>query len=486
MRGKRLSRGAAGALAVVAGVVVGTVLSGFSLVAHGLGPGPSGTLRAGSPTAVGAPQARLDLLHTPPLLVLRGEIVELRYELVCPTSETGCAPEGTAYLRAGSDAGFTALRLRPGGPARQDRWYVRVPGRFLEGSSFSYYVVMRDRASGLQMTLPAGGANGPQRAWVLDRPHVTDLGTHRFGQPRPPDAVAARAPWGDGATALGLDTGREQATVGPSSFDVGTDGSVRILDQVNRRLATFRPDRAAQPARVVPLAISGAMADLATAVDGTAYVLDQGRDRPATVRAFDPSGRVLGSAALPSGTSADQLRVSPNGLVAHQYPDEVWLPAGAPGGHPMSTAERAAAAHAGCPVALPPGADPSKRRAGDSGEVVIRALPHEARVALVRGTTVLAAWRLRSSTDLGEIGLAEPFGNGLVVVVRVWTETRAEQQVIRLGSRGVDSTFAVDRAEWAQALPSSRFRLGQDGRLYQLRSSPSGVQVARWGIGGRR
>lgn len=279
---------------------------------------------------------------------------------------------------------------------------------------------------------------------------------------------------------------RAPFTYGPSSFDVGTDGSVRILDQVNRRLATYWPGRAAQPARVVPLAISGAMADLATGADGTLYVLDQGRDGPATVRTFNQSGRALGSAALPGGASVDQLRVSPNGPVTHQYPDEAWLPAGAPGGHPLSTAERAASAHAGRPVALPRGAHPPKRRAADSGEVVIRALPHEARVALVRGTTVLAAWRLRSSTDLGEIGLAEPFGNGLVLVVRVWTETRAEQQVIRLGARGVESTFAVDRAEWAQALPSSRFRLGQDGRLYQLRGSPSGVQVARWGIGGRR
>jgi len=115
--------------------------------------------------------------------------------------------------------------------------------------------------------------------------------------------------------------------------------------------------------------------------------------------------------------------------------------------------------------------------------VVIRALPREARVALVRGPRVLAAWRLRSSTNLGELGLAEPLGDGLVVVVRAWTETRAEQQVLRLGPSGVESAFAVDRAEWAQALPSSRFRLGGDGRLYQLRTSPSGVEVARWGIG---
>lgn len=484
MRGKRVSRGVIGALAAIAGLAAGTIVSGLGLVADGSGAGPSGKPWAkGNPTVAGSPRAKLDPLHTPPLLVLRGEAVELRYGLVCPAGEGGCAPEGTAYLRAGGDTGFTALRLRQGGPARRDTWYVRVPDRFLEGSSFSYYAVMRDRAGGLEMTLPAGGADGPQRAWMLDRPHVTDLGSHRFGRPRPPQAVVARGPWGGGGGALGLETGREQATVGPSSFDVGADGSVRILDQVNHRLANFRPGRAGRPSRVVSLGISGGMADLATGADGTAYVLDQGRQGPATLRAFAPSGRALWSAALPGGT-ADQLRMGPHGPVAHQYPDETWLPAAMPGGGAPSTAEPAASA--GRPVVIPSGdatPHPAQVRAG---EVVIRALQHEARVALVRGTVVLAAWRLRSSTDLGEIGLAEPLGDGLVVVVRVWTETRAEQLVLRLGARGVESMFAVDRAEWAQALPCSRFRLGADGRLYQLRSSPGGVQIARWGIGGRR
>lgn len=100
MRRKRLRRGAAGLLAVVAGLAVGTVLSGLGLVAHGLGTAPSGIPPAGRPTAVGAPEAKLDLLHTPPLLLLRGDAVELRYELVCPAGEAGCAPEGTVYLRA--------------------------------------------------------------------------------------------------------------------------------------------------------------------------------------------------------------------------------------------------------------------------------------------------------------------------------------------------------------------------------------------------
>ena len=484
MREKQRSRRAAGTLAVIAGLAAGTIASSLGALTGGEGAEPAGMRRAaGSPTTPGMSQPKLALLHTPPLLVLRTEAVELRYELVCPAVEARCAPEGTAYLRAERDASFTALPLRPGGAARQDRWYVRVPRRFLAGSSFFYYAVMGDRESGLRMTVPAGGAAGPQQAWVLDRPHVAELGAHRFGRTRPPEAVVARAAWGRGAGALGLRAGREQATVGPSSFDVGSDGSVRILDQVNHRLAIYRPGTATRPARVVPLAISGAMADLVTGAGGTVYVLDQGRHGQMAVRAFGRSGRQLGSSSLPGAVVADQLRTGPNGPVVHQYPDETWLPATPPGGRSPRAAQPAASARAGRPVTIPPGADPSARPTAEAGAVVIRALPHEARVALVGGTRVLAAWRLRSSTNLGELGLAEPLGAGLVVVVRAWTETQAEQQVLRLGPSGVESAFAVDRAEWAQALPSSRFRLSGDGRLYQLRTSPSGVEVARWGIG---
>src|SRR6266705_2210257 len=191
MREKQRSRRAAGTLAVIAGLAAGTIASNLGALTGALtggeGAGPAGMPRAaGSPTTPGMSQPKLDLLHTPPLLVLRSEAVELRYELVCPAEEARCAPEGTAYLRAERDASFTALPLRPGGASRQDRWYVRVPRRFLAGSSFFYYAVMGDRESGLPMTLPAGGAAGPQQAWVLDRPHVAELGAHRFGRTRPP------------------------------------------------------------------------------------------------------------------------------------------------------------------------------------------------------------------------------------------------------------------------------------------------------------
>ena len=113
---------------------------------------------------------------------------------------------------------------------------------------------------------------------------------------------------------------------------------------------------------------------------------------------------------------------------------------------------------------------------------MVSASPAEARLALVRGDRVLHAWLLRSSTSLGEVQLAEPYGDGLLAVVRLWTEKQAEFRVVRLTPDGLAESFSVDRAEWAETASLSRFRLHGD-TLYQLRSTPSGVEIATFEIG---
>ena len=44
-------------------------------------------------------------------------------------------------------------------------------------------------------------------------------------------SVVAELAWGKGTRALGLDSRRQQARIGPSAFDVAPDGSVVVLDQ---------------------------------------------------------------------------------------------------------------------------------------------------------------------------------------------------------------------------------------------------------------
>jgi len=83
------------------------------------------------------------------------------------------------------------------------------------------------------------------------------------------------------------------------------------------------------------------------------------------------------------------------------------------------------------------------------------------------------------------VQLAEPYGDGLLVVLRLWTESQAEFRVLRLTPGGLADSFSVARAEWAESAALSRFRLHGD-TLYQLRSDPSGVEVAAFEIGGTK
>jgi len=86
-----------------------------------------------------------------------------------------------------------------------------------------------------------------------------------------------------------------------------------------------------------------------------------------------------------------------------------------------------------------------------------------------------------SSPQLGEVQLAEPLGDRLVVVVRVYDEHSDEFRVLDLDRRGLVREFAVESADWAETAPLSRFRL-IGGSLYQLGSNPSGVFVDRYNL----
>jgi len=114
---------------------------------------------------------------------------------------------------------------------------------------------------------------------------------------------------------------------------------------------------------------------------------------------------------------------------------------------------------------------------------VVHASASEVKLALVRGDRVGHAWVLRGETSFGEVQLAEPYGDGMLVVVRMWDEKDAEFRVLRLGSQGLVQSFDVAPAEWAESASLSRFRL-HGSTLYQLRSDPSRIAIAKFEIGG--
>jgi hypothetical protein len=439
-----------------AGFVVGALVGATILTVNVVG--------ASSPVRPPAAATSFgEILHTPVLLARAGEPVRLRYDFVCgvPRFEPagGCSPSGSVFVRPAGRSEFSERPLRRDG----EGFLSATIGVREAAGGFDYYARIGN-GRGQSAELPGGASSAPHHVWPVASSTRVDLGRARFGRTRPPDSVVASFPWGRGDRGAGLDSGPEQSRIGPSAFDVAPDGSVVVLDQVNRRLAIVRPG--SRPAHV-PIAFEGGEGDLAVAPDGTIYVLDA--SGTPMLRSFTGGGYPIAAARLAEQT-LDMVRVGPNGPLVHGYPSEMWLPTGATA-PPLAPARQLAAA------------EPARRVRG--GSVVVSATDAEAMLALVRGERVVQAWAVGSLTRLGEVQLAEPYADGLLVVVRVWTESQAEFRVLLLTSAGLAASFAVDRAEWAESASLSRFRLHRS-KLYQLRSTPSGTQIATFEIGGKR
>ena len=440
-------------------VVAGTLGAALGVLAA------AGLLAATSRAIVEAARTappRVEATHLPPLLTLPGEAVTLRYDVYCVAADApaaSCDADGVVYARAGDAGPFEALPLRLDPAAVEGRYFVRVPD-VLAWSGFSYYALLHDRTSGASTTLPSGAPEALERSAPMGAAAVVQLGRHTFGTSRAADARVVSARWGDGPDDVGLEERGPDATpIGASSFDVDSSGRVTVLDEAHRRLLRWAPDGSRRPEKV-PVAVRGTIGDIATGSDGTTYVVETAAAASsALMRAFAADGHQL--SAVDVGQSGDTVRVGPDGPVVLEPQTGRWFGPGRPAG----------AGYVGRPVG------------GSLRVVVYRPDPGELRLALVAESgTVARAWRIESSTPMGEVQLAEPLSGKLVAVVRVYEERRAEFVALVLGPGGVRSEFSVDAADWAEAAPLARFRL-VGGSLYRLGSTPAGVFVDRYDLG---
>jgi hypothetical protein len=443
---------AGGAAGIAAGICSGIALTSGSAGNLVSPPGPK----------------LLDAAHLPPVLTLPGEPITLRYAILCsPTNDGGaCEGSGEVYARAGQEGPFRRFTLTRGADSAEGRYFVVLPAEIASArDGFSYYAVLRDELRGAEITVPSGGGAAPQVSLPLRKAVDVDLGTHAFGRVRRRDARVVQAPWGSALGAAGLAGSRELGFVGPSSFDVGSGGEVTMLDQINGRLQHWARGRV----WATPADVSGGLADLAIEPDGTVDVLESpNRSTPApTLRSFEPGGKLKWTQRLSDRTGA-KLEIGPAGPVVLQEPSEQWLPAVANG----AVLDRPAQAERG----------QSGRPLGQGREVLVdRVGVGELRLAEVAQGTVLRGWRLRSSTPLGEVQLAEVTGNRLVVVVKTYTEEQAEYVALVLDRGGVVQLSSLEASQWAEAAPLARFRLSQSS-LYQLGSTPAAAFVDRYDL----
>jgi hypothetical protein len=439
---------AGGAAGIAAGVATGIALTAVSTA------GPSVVPATAAPL--------IDAAHVPPLLRLPGEPVRLRYSLVCTPRGDGspCDGSGTVYVRAGAGGAFRPLPLQRGDESKDGRYYADVPPDVAASAGgFSYYAVLRDGTTGAAVTVPAGGAAAPQLSLALREPMHVTLGSHEFGRTRRPAAHVVEARWGSGATDVGLAGSRELGFSGPSSFDVEADGTVDVLDSVNGRIVRWLQRRVDD----VPLDVRPGLADFAAESDGSFDVLE-----PAgMLRRFRADGTPVWTQKLADRTWA-RLEHGPEGPVVFQDPAEQWLPAADARG-PLTRSEQAQAAHNGKPLA-------------DGRELLVERVGEgELRLAEVAATSIVRSWRITSATSLGDVQLAQPERNRVVVVTRAYTGDRDEFLVLLLDRGGLVARFSADSDSWTETAPLARFRLG-GGSLYRLRTSPTGMSVDRFDL----
>lgn len=446
------------------------------------------TILAGAPAGSSAPGVRPLLVHGGiGHLIAPGDRVEIGYQVYTAHVKS---PVGTLYVRNDLDKGFQRLPLK----LTHGGLRASVSSRLVRGSRLFYYAVIRDPRSGRSATLPSGGARSPASAWILGRAVVIRLGIHRFGQTRAPDAVVARA----GASSVGFEN-NEQYHFGPQTFLVGRDGSVWLHDGIKQRLLVWPAGYPDAAPRVVPLPFFGAEDDIALGPAGSVYVTSFVRDPPRLfLYRLSPEGKVLWKLRL-AGTYGGQstfalgsnspLRVGPDGtlycLVFMGLPGDEWgwMPVATASGRPLTATAQRQGTHwpyQPAPGGLrllaetytPPNADTA---------------PHEHRFALVdRHGRLVRAWRVFSRTDFGGVGTPMTpalVGHDLVVALPVTNGTASEYVVLRLRGHGLATRFSLPYTMWGTSLLPD-LRIGPDGALYQLSTSPAtGVVISRYSLG---
>jgi hypothetical protein len=297
---------------------------------------------------------------------------------------------------------------------------------------------------------------------------TVNLGVHRFGHTRPPGAIVARA----AADQVGWQL--EGDNSGPETFLVGTDRSIWLHDEVNHRLLVWQAGHPNGVARTVTLPFVNAE-DVALGPANTLY-FDRAVPELKEFHLYRMSvatGKVLWDSKLATaaGNGNTSLRVGADGRLYALLPRMRWMPVATRAGLPLSVAaqERGITYQ---PVA-------GGRR------LVSRVVsPHELRVSVGSRT-----WRIVSKTAINFTGYYTPdlVGGDPMIVLDVTAGTpgrnwKWEYEVLRLKPNGARIEFSLRRAVFGDNLLAD-VRIGPDGALYQLASSPeTGVEIYRYSL----
>jgi hypothetical protein len=405
----------------------------------------------------------LEVYARSPVLVRSGERVLLPVRVVCATAAGDpCSSSVTLGTRTEDATPWLLTKAPATGSLEFDLTGPAARALARGAGKVAFFVEARGPA-GSMATLPSKGRAGPEDVFVAQDIPVAPAPRPSF-EAVPRGRTILSLPWGSGGLRVGLLPGRESATLGPASFDIGDDGRVYLADSVQDRIAVFSHGRLI---RQTPVEISS-RADIAVDAAGGVFVLDGRGHQRIEVRRIDPSGGLGDPVDLGPGIPG-QVRTLGDRAEVSVQPSDQWTALSATG-----DGLRPSRPVTGRPVAY--------------GRLLRVVTANSLRLATVRSDAVVDAVEVRFSTDVGEVALAEPDGSGgywAVVHLRWDTPSPADRYVVvHVVAGRVTQSFAVRDARFAHTPPLAKFRLGPDGSLYQLTTTSRGVRIVRYPLGG--
>jgi hypothetical protein len=448
----RTLAGAARRRALVIGTVVG-IVAGAAVGAAVLSPA--------EPPSLPPPQ----ILHAAPAVVRAGVDVRLSAATICsePGADHCRISEAIAHVSAGGSSGWAELT----GSLEQGAYRFSVPASLVPDDGFSYWLEFRTRA-GTSVAYPPAGENGAIRVVTTAGLVERSLPSFAWGDVRRRDGVVVRLPYGTGNGLVGTTAERtDELPSGPSSFDVGSDGSIYVVDWVNGRVQVFGPSGRFR--RAVP-APDPRPLDLAVAADGRMYLTTLGLD--ATSYELGETGSVVGRYPVAYGV-ATRVAAGPEGPRVEVGPGQ-WTPVRSAPGVPLSAKRQAIEQTAAVP--LEDGSVGVTAELGSGAFAVAWTRPDGSRAG--------AVVELPNGVRAGTGYFVRPLPDGGALVARgLWDDVHFEVGVLRFDARARIVAFSrLPEPSIRQSARFSTVRFREPGEVLAVYADDRAVTIERFEV----
>lgn len=280
--------------------------------------------------------------------------------------------------------------------------------------------------------------------------------------------IIVRAGWGSGPGQLGkLD---EASRPGPMDLAVADDGTLHVLDQVNRRIQRFTPAGASWP----PLPLSAQTAEYIALSNQGVWVLSYERQSAGHILELVGRSGVHKRQALAAGTD----------LITGLFSDgeQVWIEQRHDRLTKVWPVKKAGQAVLGRPNRGEPGQHLLAARDAEGGVLLAGVIPMEGTFPMVTfkpadGAEIVAIEGLRSD-KAGRVYLALKLADRITSPGQDWVDVRRVCVVYRPGARPIIVEMA---AELATDM-NNYLAVGPGGGLFQLHTTEAGVLIRRWHI----